>query len=79
LTEGIAVGFVAWLIGLPLGYFISSGIFSALDVPEQYDLGFPIEAVVVGLFGMLIITAVASFWPSLVAARKTVSDILRYQ
>jgi ABC-type lipoprotein release transport system permease subunit len=32
-----------------------------------------------GFAGILIIATVASIWPSLAAARKTVSDILRYQ
>ena len=32
-----------------------------------------------GLVGMLAVVALASLWPSLAAARKTVSDILRYQ
>jgi putative ABC transport system permease protein len=79
LTEGIVVGFVAWLIGLPLGYFLSKGLIAGLNLGEEYDLGFPIEAVIVGLVGMIIITTLASIWPSMVAARKTVSDILRYQ
>jgi len=34
---------------------------------------------VFGLVGMLAVVTVASLWPSLSAARKTVSDILRYQ
>ncbi len=33
----------------------------------------------IGLIGMLVVTTIASLWPSLGAARKTVSDILRYQ
>ena len=32
-----------------------------------------------GLVGMVLIATVASLWPSISAARKTVSDILRYQ
>jgi putative ABC transport system permease protein len=79
LTEGIVVGFVAWLIGLPLGYFLSKGLIAGLNLGEEYNLGFPVEAVIVGLVGMIIITTLASIWPSMVAARKTVSDILRYQ
>jgi ABC-type lipoprotein release transport system permease subunit len=32
-----------------------------------------------GLVGMIIVATVASLWPSIAAARRTVSDILRYQ
>jgi len=31
------------------------------------------------LVGMIIVATVASLWPSIAAARRTVSDILRYQ
>jgi ABC-type lipoprotein release transport system permease subunit len=34
---------------------------------------------VIGFVGMMLITTVASLWPSLSAARKTVSQIIRYQ
>jgi ABC-type lipoprotein release transport system permease subunit len=32
-----------------------------------------------GFIGMIVIATVASLWPSIAAARKTVSEILRYQ
>ncbi|MCD4685859.1 MAG: ABC transporter permease [Anaerolineae bacterium] len=79
LTEGIVVGLLAWLIGLPLSLLINDGLIMALDMGEEYNLGYPLEAAVLGLIGMLIITTIASIWPSISAARKTVSDILRYQ
>jgi ABC-type lipoprotein release transport system permease subunit len=37
------------------------------------------STVLVGLGAMLLVAALASLWPSLSAARKTVANILRYQ
>ena len=79
LTEGIVIGIIAWLAGVPLAYFLSSGLIAALKLGDEYNLAFPLVAVIAGLVGMVVITAVASIWPSISAARKTVSDILRYQ
>ena len=41
--------------------------------------GFDSSALWIGLVGMIVITVLASLGPSLSAARKTVSEILRYQ
>ncbi len=79
LTEGLVVGFMAWAIGLPLSYFLSLGLINALNLGDEYKLEYPLIAVVIGFFGIMGITTIASIWPSLSAARKTVSDILRYQ
>jgi putative ABC transport system permease protein len=79
MTEGLVVGLLAWLIGLPLSYVLNNGLIAALNLGKAYNLGYPPAAAVLGLVGTLIITALASLWPSLSAARKTVSNILRYQ
>lgn len=79
LTEGLAVGLLAWLIGVPLSYFLSTGLISALNLGDEYRLSYPPIAIVVGLVGTLLVTTIASIWPSIAAARRTVSDILRYQ
>ncbi|MBN1565421.1 MAG: ABC transporter permease, partial [Anaerolineae bacterium] len=78
LVEGLVIGVVAWAVGIPLGYVLSKGLAQALPF-ENFGLGFPPQTILIGLVGMLIITTVASLWPSLSAARRTVSDILRYQ
>jgi putative ABC transport system permease protein len=78
LIEGLIIGVAAWAIGIPIGYLISRGLNAALPF-EGLAKGFPAETVILGLIGMLVIVTVASLWPSLVAARKTISEILRYQ
>jgi ABC-type lipoprotein release transport system permease subunit len=79
LTEGLVVGVIAWIVGLPLMAGIQVLLLSITGFNETFPFEFSVEAVIIGLIGMLIITTIASLWPSLGAARKTVSDILRYQ
>lgn len=79
LTEGLVVGIIAWIVGLPLGYGIMMMLFNITGFDETFNTAFPVAAAILGLIGMLVITFFASIWPSLQASRKTVSDILRYQ
>lgn len=79
LTEGLVVGVIAWIVGLPVGYAIELLLLNVTGFDETFPAVFPITAPILGLVGMLVITTIASLWPSLSAARKTVSDILRYQ
>lgn len=79
LTEGLVVGVIAWIVGIPLMILIQIALLQITGFNETFPFQFSLSAVVIGLVGMLIVTAVASLWPSLGAARKTVSDILRYQ
>jgi ABC-type antimicrobial peptide transport system permease subunit len=79
LTEGLVVGIIAWLVGIPLGIGIQRFLLWVAEFDEVFPFEPSILAIVLGLIGMLVITTVASLVPSLSAARKTVSDILRYQ
>jgi putative ABC transport system permease protein len=79
LTEGLLIGLLAWLAGIPFSYFLSQGLLAALNMGDSYQLNYPAVTIVLGLVGVLMITVIASLWPSLVAGRKTVSEILRYQ
>jgi len=78
LTEGLVVGIIAWLVGLPLMLLVQFLLVQIIG-PELFSVETSPVAITFGLVGMLIITTIASLWPSLSAARKTVSDILRYQ
>jgi ABC-type antimicrobial peptide transport system permease subunit len=78
LTEGMVVGVIAWLVGLPFMLLLQLLLLQIIG-PEIFSLEISPAAILVGLIGMIIITTIASLWPSLGAARKTVSDILRYQ
>lgn len=78
ITEGIMVGVVSWLFGLPLSYVFAQ-IFIQIadldDIPFTYSPLAPL----IGLISLVMIATLASLGPSLGAARKTVSEILRYQ
>ena len=78
LTEGMLVGISAWIVAAPLSYLLALGLISSLEIPIE-GLGYEPIALVIGLIGMIVITALASLGPSLGAARRTVSEILRYQ
>ncbi len=78
LVEGLTIGLLAWLIGIPLGYGISLALNAALPF-EELAGGFPPQTIILGLIGMVVVVTIASLWPSLAAARRTISDILRYQ
>ncbi len=79
LTEGIVVGVISWLVGIPLMVLIQFLLLDITGFDETFPFQFSTTAVIIGLVGMLVITTIASLWPSLGAARKTVSEILRYQ
>ncbi len=79
LVEGLIVGFVAWLIGIPLSYWLNDVLINAFNFQDVAGLEYPPSALLYGLGGTLVIATVASLWPSIAAARKTVSDILRYR
>jgi len=57
---------------------LSKGLAAMLPFDIR-DISYAPISLVVGLVGIVIIAAVASLWPSIRAARKTVSEIIRYQ
>ncbi|NDJ84246.1 MAG: FtsX-like permease family protein [Chloroflexi bacterium] len=79
LTEGMSVGLLAWSLGVPLSFGLSLLLSSALAFGDEFRFVYPLDAAWLGLLGMIVITFVASLYPALAAARKSVSDILRYQ
>ena len=78
LTEGMLVGISAWIVAAPLSYLLFLGLLSSLEINIEGIVYEPI-ALVIGLIGLIAITVLASLGPSLGAARRTVSAILRYQ
>jgi ABC-type antimicrobial peptide transport system permease subunit len=78
LIEGLIVGLIAWLVGLPISYGVAIA-FNAVANLEHVTFTYPRIVPLIGLVGMLVVAGLASLGPSLSAARKTVSEILRYQ
>jgi len=79
LVEGVLVGLVAWVIAVPLSYLLAWGLTEILPFGDFIEFEYPVVMLPLGLIGILVIATVSSIWPSVSAARKTVSDILRYQ
>jgi ABC-type antimicrobial peptide transport system permease subunit len=70
---------VEGILGLPLSYFVGNAIHAAVELESFFRFDYPILVAIQGLIGIIALAGVASAWPSIAAARKTVSDILRYQ
>jgi ABC-type antimicrobial peptide transport system permease subunit len=70
---------IAWLLGIPLSYLLYRALLVAFNFSEAMGFAYRFSTVLVGLGAMLLVAALASLWPSLSAARKTVANILRYQ
>ncbi|MBI5929416.1 MAG: FtsX-like permease family protein [Chloroflexi bacterium] len=79
LIEGLIVGVVAWVIGVPIGYMLNQSLAESLNFGDAFAPDYPVLVTIIGLTGTLMVATIASLWPSAGAARKTVSDILRYQ
>lgn len=78
VSEGLVVGVLAWLIGLPLMLGLESALIAITGFDQVLKLEITPAAVIIGFIGITAITFVASLIPALAAARRTVSDILRY-
>ncbi len=79
LLEGLLVGVLAWLIGVPVSYLLSALLIKLVPFSEVITFHYTLLAPALGLVGMLVVTGLATLYPAITAAHKTVSDILRYQ
>jgi ABC-type antimicrobial peptide transport system permease subunit len=79
LVEGVLVGILAWIAAAPLSYGLAWLLTEILPFGDFIEFAYPFFLIPLGFVGILIIATISSVWPSVSAARKTVSDILRYQ
>lgn len=79
LLEGLVIGLAAWLVGLPLSYLLSRVLITLMPFSDVISFQFTWYAPLMGLIGMVVVTIAATLYPALSAARKTVSEILRYK
>jgi putative ABC transport system permease protein len=79
LLEGLLIGALAWVIGLPLSYLLSRLLIDAIPFSDAITFRYTLLAPLIGLIGILLVTGAATLYPSTLAARKTVAQILRYQ
>ncbi len=78
VTEGVVVGLLAWLVGLPIMLGMEIVVIDVTGFTGVLQTELTLTAILIGLIGVITLTFVASLLPALSAARKTVSDILRY-
>lgn len=78
-VEGVLVGILAWIIAAPLSVVLAWVLTEILPFGDFIEFAYPPILLPAGFAGILIIATISSVWPSVSAARKTVSDILRYQ
>jgi putative ABC transport system permease protein len=79
LVEGLLVGALAWIMAAPLSVLLAWGLTSILPFGDFITFAYPPIMLLLGFVGIVIIATISSVWPSVSAARKTVSNILRYQ
>ncbi len=82
LVEGVLVGVLSWLLAVPLSYpaallfnnMVSSTLFN-ISLDFQYSMG----AVVAWLGLVVVLSGLASLWPSLQATQVSVREALSYE
>ncbi len=79
LIEGWIVGIISWAVGVPLSFLLFNALITTFNFGDAVGVSYTPSTILIGLVGMLVIATISSLWPSVAAARKTVSDILRYQ
>jgi ABC-type antimicrobial peptide transport system permease subunit len=78
-AEGLLVGLAAWGVGLPLSLGLSKLLIATVPFSEVIVAHYRYYVPFAGLLGILVVTGIATVNPAIAAARKTVSEILRYQ
>ncbi len=81
MTEGIAVGFIAWMIGTVLAYPMSLGLTRLLEQAMGMPLQFTFSWTGVGLWlaCVIVIAALASLAPAYRASQVSVRDAIAYE
>ena len=79
VAEGVVVGLGAWLLAIPISYYLSRLLLASVPFNEVIKFNYTPFAPVLGLVGVMAITVLATFYPAVQAGRKTVAEILRYQ
>ncbi len=77
-SEGLIISLICWLTGLPLSYYLGRFLLNLVPFKEIIHYRYTLVSPLAGLLGIVIIASIASFYPAILASRKTVSEILRY-
>jgi putative ABC transport system permease protein len=82
IVEGVLIGFLSWAMGtvfaLPLSRILSDSV-GATIFETALSNRFSLTGVELWLGLVIILAALASFWPAWNASRVTVRDVLAYE
>ena len=82
IVEGVLIGFLSWsmgtLLALPLSRILSNAVGSSI-FQTALSYRFSLAGVELWLGVVMILAALASFWPAWNASRVTVRDVLAYE
>lgn len=79
LIEGITVSIISWVIAIPMALIFAQLLVNIITSGTLDDFTFPLLSLIIGFIGIIMVAIISSIGPSLSAARKTVSEIIRYQ
>ena len=77
-SEGLLLGVICWLTGLPLSYYLGKVLLNLVPFKEIIHYRYTVISPLAGLVGIVIVASLASIYPAILASRKTISEILRY-
>ena len=82
IVEGVLIGFLSWsmgtLLALPLSRVLSDAVGASI-FQTALSYRFSLAGVELWLGVVMILAALASFWPAWNASRVTVRDVLAYE
>ena len=82
ITEGVFVGILSWLLAIPLSYpgaRVFSNVVGDTLFQMPLDFDYPVGGVVGWLVIVVVLSALASLWPSLQATQVSVWESLAYE
>jgi putative ABC transport system permease protein len=82
VAEGMFVGALSWLLAVPLSYpgaLAFSNVVGEAVLELPLDFKFSVDGVVLWLWIVLVLSALASLWPALRATRVSVREALAYE
>ena len=82
IREGIAIGFISWIIGAILAYPLGKGLSDAVGVGVvgvPLNFAYSVTGLWMWLILVIVLSALASFIPARNASRLTVREVLAYE
>lgn len=74
--EALSVGFISGIVGFLSGYFLSLSALKFLNIENSGDLTFSPLSFVLVVLGVMLVSVIASSYPSLKAAKIQPSEVL---